>query len=104
MNSIYAKTASDLTIIHCRPDQNYTDTEALEAAINAAATDASTTVVAYACAREDLVAAACSEPGEYNTKIKVAQKQDVPEGKSIILPEGVILADVPAEGYVVYIN
>ena len=104
MNVIYAKTVSGVTITHCRPDQDYTGIVILEEALTAAAVESGSTVAAYAVAGHEAVAALCITPEDYNTRLQVCHKEDVPEGATIVLPDGVILGDVPAEAFVVYIT
>ena len=103
MNVTYAKTVAGTTIIHFRPDQNYTDTADLEQALNAEAVSNGTTIAAYAIAERAGVMAHCASAADLNTKVQVCQKSEVPQNATIIAPEGVILADIPNDGYVVYI-
>lgn len=103
MNVTYAKTVAGSTVVYFRPDQNYTDIPDLEQALNAEAVANSTTIAAYAIADRAGVMQHCTSAADINTKVQVCQKSEVPENATVIAPEGVILADIPNDGYVVYI-
>jgi hypothetical protein len=103
MNILFGKTVTGKTISYFRPDGDYTDTTKAEAALVVAATDGGTSVASYAITSYDAVLALEVAPADFNTRIQVAQKQDVPEGGVIVPPEGIILADIPNDGYVVYV-
>ena len=102
-NVAYAKTVSGKTIVHHRPDQDYSDTDAMEAAFIAAAVGIETTVTSYAIADHDLVSIECPTGEDLNLSLQVGQKSEVPENAKMIAPGGMILADIPNDGYVVYI-
>jgi len=103
MNVAYAKTVSGKTVSYFRPDQDYTNVPKMERAFLLEATEQGSTLAAYAVTQLEAVRGACATVEALHNKLQVCQKKEVPPNSTIIPPEGVILANIPDEGYVVYV-
>lgn len=100
MNVAYAITAIPNLISQYRSDQDYSDTTNLETNFNDEATRNGTTVVAYAISDPAALLALCALEN-WNVKLQIMHKEDAPPGSTIVPPEGVLLADIPNDGFVV---
>lgn len=100
MNVAYATTAAVTLISQYRSDQDYSDTNDLESVFDAEATRNGTTVTAYAISDPDALLAICPLEN-WNAKLQIMHKEDAPQGSTIVPPNGVLLADIPNDGFVV---
>lgn len=103
-NLLYVKMSGGDLLTHCRADQDYSNTQdIIDAMLEQLAPPG--TVVGYAIAKSADVRAHIAE---HSLSLKddffVAEKQNVPVGKMIFLPNGVALEDVPDDQSVLYGN
>lgn len=104
MDTLFARTTANTTMALFRPDDDYGDLSESLAILEEEADRVETSLGSHALAESGIIAAACTHSGDVDLKIRIAQKQDVPEGKTIVPPTGLSTGDIPANGYVVYLN
>jgi len=104
MDSLFARTAANTTMAVFRPDDDYGDLSESLTILGEEAERAGTSLESHALAESGIISAACTQSGDMDLKIRITQKKDVPGGKTIVPPTGLSAGDIPANGYVVYLN